>query len=104
MTHGDGLLLPPGHSAARTLVPVTAHDGHRRPGILFRRLTGGPVIEADATCRAESASAADAHASKRPWLILTLLFLLTVVMFVARQALSVMAPVLRGIFHLSNEQ
>jgi len=62
------------------------------------------VIEADATCRAESASAAEAQDSKRPWLILTLLFLLTVVMFVARQALSVMAPVLRGIFHLSNEQ
>jgi ACS family hexuronate transporter-like MFS transporter len=62
------------------------------------------VIEADATCRAESASAADEQDSKRPWLILTLLFLLTVVMFVARQALSVMAPVLRGIFHLSNEQ
>src|SRR5579875_3497203 len=38
----------------------------------------------------------------RPWLILGLLFLLTVIMFIARQALSVMAPVLRTALHLSN--
>ena len=31
-----------------------------------------------------------------------LLFFLTVIMFIARQALSVMAPVLRTVFHLSN--
>ena len=41
-------------------------------------------------------------ASQRPWLILSLLFFLTVIMFIARQALSVMAPVLRTVFHLSN--
>ncbi len=40
--------------------------------------------------------------NSRPWLILGLLFLLTVIMFIARQALSVMAPVLRTALHLSN--
>ena len=40
---------------------------------------------------------------RRPWLILSLLFILTVILFIARQALSVMAPVLRNVFHLSNE-
>ena len=44
------------------------------------------------------------HISRRSraWLILCLLFFLTVIMFIARQALSVMAPVLRTVFHLSN--
>ena len=54
--------------------------------------------------RVESGAAAEGPAKRRPWLILSLLFLLTVIMFVARQALSVMAPVLRTVFHLSNEQ
>jgi MFS transporter, ACS family, hexuronate transporter len=40
---------------------------------------------------------------RRRWLILTLLFLLTVILFIARQTLSIMAPVLRNRFHLSNE-
>lgn len=39
---------------------------------------------------------------RRRWTILFLLFLLTVIIFIARQALSVMAPVLRNVFHLSN--
>ena len=43
-------------------------------------------------------------APPHPWLILSLLFLLTVILFVARQALSVMAPALRTVFHLSNQQ
>ncbi len=59
------------------------------------------MIEADELHKAESA--ATGHSKGRPWIILTLLFILTVVMFIARQALSVMAPVLRTIFHLSNE-
>ena len=50
---------------------------------------------------AQAASAIDD--GRRPWLTLSLLFLLTVIMFIARQALSVMAPVLRSVFHLSNE-
>ncbi len=52
--------------------------------------------------RADSNPAKEASASRHPWLILTLLFFLTVIMFIARQALSVMAPVLRTVFHLSN--
>jgi len=60
------------------------------------------LIEADQVRQAELAS--DTGQSKgRPWVILCLLFLLTVIMFIARQALSVMAPVLRSVFHLSNE-
>jgi ACS family hexuronate transporter-like MFS transporter len=47
--------------------------------------------------------AAQAQDRRRSWLILSLLFLLTVIMFIARQALSVMAPKLRSVFHLSNE-
>ena len=62
------------------------------------------MLQADETCQTESGSTAQTHSSRRPWLILTLLFILTVIMFVARQALSIMAPVLRTIFHLSNEQ
>jgi len=52
----------------------------------------------------ESGSATQGESSRRPWLILSILFILTVIMFVARQALSVMAPKLRSAFHLSNEQ
>ncbi|HEV2276938.1 MAG TPA: MFS transporter [Acidobacteriaceae bacterium] len=62
------------------------------------------MLQANETSRTESGIATEAQRSRRPWLILTLLFILTVIMFVARQALSVMAPVLRSIFHLSNEQ
>lgn len=61
------------------------------------------MLQANETCRKESASTAQPESSGRPWIILSLLFLLTVVMFIARQALSVMAPVLRTVFHLSNE-
>lgn len=61
------------------------------------------MLEAGEKCRTEGDSAPQAKNSRRPWLILTLLFILTVIMFVARQALSVMAPVLRTVFHLSNE-
>lgn len=61
------------------------------------------MLEASERCRTESASTAQAQDSRRPWLVLSLLFLLTVIMFIARQALSVMAPVLRTVFHLSNQ-
>ncbi|HEX8711607.1 MAG TPA: MFS transporter [Terracidiphilus sp.] len=62
------------------------------------------MLEVNETRPTERLRAAQAEHSGRPWLILSLLFLLTVVMFIARQALSVMAPVLRTLFHLSNEQ
>ncbi|MDQ3350317.1 MAG: MFS transporter, partial [Acidobacteriota bacterium] len=38
------------------------------------------------------------------WTILALLFLVTVINFVDRQALSVMAPIIRDTFQLSNTQ
>ena len=57
---------------------------------------------ADVSRSAEPLSA-EVPDRRRPWLILSLLFILTVIMFIARQALSVMAPVLRSVFHLSNE-
>jgi MFS transporter, ACS family, hexuronate transporter len=49
-----------------------------------------------------SGQALENSSRARAWLILCLLFFLTVIMFIARQALSVMAPVLRAVFHLSN--
>lgn len=60
------------------------------------------MAQADEICRIEASASSDEAARRRPWLILTLLFFLTVILFVARQALSVMAPVLRTVFHLSN--
>jgi ACS family hexuronate transporter-like MFS transporter len=50
----------------------------------------------------EGGLAIEQRNSRRAWLILCLLFFLTVIMFIGRQALSVMAPVLRTAFHLSN--
>jgi MFS transporter, ACS family, hexuronate transporter len=62
------------------------------------------VLKADEIYGTEKGSATQTQNKGRPWLLLSLLFILTVIMFVARQALSVMAPVLRTVFHLSNEQ
>ena len=39
----------------------------------------------------------------RRWAILALIFFITVINFIDRQTLSVLAPVLRATFHLSNE-
>jgi MFS transporter, ACS family, aldohexuronate transporter len=41
--------------------------------------------------------------SSRRWLILSLLFALTVINFIDRQTVSVLAPLIRQTFHLSNE-
>ena len=57
---------------------------------------------AEASTQAESSRATEGHSSGRAWLILGLLFVLTVIMFIARQALGVMAPALCKLFHLSN--
>jgi len=62
------------------------------------------VLQAGKTRRTEKGSGPEAIGRRQPWLILSLLFALTVILFIARQALSVMAPVLRTVFHLSNEQ
>ena len=53
--------------------------------------------------RNRSPAAPEPHAGKRAWLILCLLFCLTVIVFVARQSLSVLAPVLRTKFNLTNQ-
>lgn len=42
--------------------------------------------------------------SRRRWVILALLFFITVINFIDRQTLSVLAPVIRESFHLSNTQ
>jgi ACS family hexuronate transporter-like MFS transporter len=60
------------------------------------------MIDADEIHQAESKTTTAAPANQHPWLILGILFVFTVIMFIARQALSVMAPVLRTAFHLSN--
>jgi ACS family hexuronate transporter-like MFS transporter len=53
--------------------------------------------------RAESIAAQEDHGPRHPWFVLSLLFTLTVIIFIARQSLSVLAPVLRTTFHLSNQ-
>lgn len=52
----------------------------------------------------DGTEAASASSARRRWLILGLLFTITVINFVDRQTLSVLAPVLRQIFHLSNTE
>jgi MFS transporter, ACS family, hexuronate transporter len=42
--------------------------------------------------------------SRRRWLVLALLLTITIINFIDRQTVSVLAPVLRQILHLSNEQ
>jgi ACS family hexuronate transporter-like MFS transporter len=50
----------------------------------------------------EPASVIEVH--RRRWLVLALLFVVTVINFIDRQTLSVLAPVIREVFHFSNEQ
>ncbi|HEV2133323.1 MAG TPA: MFS transporter [Terracidiphilus sp.] len=45
----------------------------------------------------------DRGGSRRRWVILALVFTIIVINFIDRQTLSMLAPVLRNIFHLSNE-
>src|SRR5260221_2061856 len=58
------------------------------------------------TTRPDTASQAGMPPLRRQvrWWILGLLFFVTLINFVDRQALSVLAPVIRDTFHLSNEQ
>lgn len=57
---------------------------------------------AEEIAQTESGQALERSNRARSWLILCLLFFLTVIMFIGRQALSVMAPVLRTTLHLTN--
>ena len=52
----------------------------------------------------ETIAAQDAPVSRHPWIVLSLLFFLTVIIFIARQTISVLAPVLRTVFGLTNQQ
>ncbi len=61
------------------------------------------MLQTDEIHRDESDAASDDHGPRHPWFVLSLLFTLTVIIFIARQSLSVMAPVLRNVFHLSNQ-
>lgn len=45
----------------------------------------------------------ESYNTRRAWIILSLLFAITVINFIDRQTLSVLAPVLRTTLHLSNE-
>jgi ACS family hexuronate transporter-like MFS transporter len=67
-------------------------------------VAGGRLPQADAMKRKESMSAPEAGASRHAWAVLSLLFILTVIIFIARQTVSVLAPVLRSNFHLTNQQ
>ena len=56
----------------------------------------------ESTVTSRTAVAPAVQHSPRRWLVLALLFTITVINFVDRQTLSVLAPVLRQAFHLSN--
>ena len=58
-----------------------------------------PLAESDV----ESEPASE-HASRRRWFVLSLLFLITVINFIDRQTVSVLAPVLCRVLQLSSEQ
>ena len=53
--------------------------------------------------KTSSALPAEEHGSTRRWIILALLFSITVINFVDRQTVSVLAPLIKIAFHLSNE-
>ncbi len=63
---------------------------------------GGSLPHAEEIVGTESGQTLEPSSRAPAWLILCLLFFLTVIMFIARLALSVMAPVLRTVFHLTN--
>jgi ACS family hexuronate transporter-like MFS transporter len=62
------------------------------------------LIEAGELRRDKEITAPGARMNRRRWVILWLIFTITVINFIDRQTLSVLAPVLRATFHLSNQQ
>jgi MFS transporter, ACS family, hexuronate transporter len=52
----------------------------------------------------DEALATSAHRGRARWIVLTLLLTITIINFIDRQTVSVLAPVLRQMLHLSNEQ
>lgn len=75
-----------------------------RAGDAQAKSEDGGRLPQEQISRDESLTAPDVASGRHSWVVLCLLFLLTVIIFVARQSLSVMAPVLRTVFHLSNAQ
>ncbi len=55
------------------------------------------------TTQEDAALSVSEKTSRRRWVILGLIFTVTVINFIDRQTLSVLAPVLRATYHLSNE-
>src|SRR5580704_16840761 len=54
--------------------------------------------------RDETSPASANHLGRARWIVLTLLLAITIINFIDRQTVSVLAPVLRQMLHLSNEQ
>jgi hypothetical protein len=68
---------------------------------MFRASAATPRVEPEA--REVAAPVSILH-GKRRWLVLWLLFLITIVNFIDRQTVSVLAPLIRASMHLSNAQ
>src|ERR1700744_254277 len=69
---------------------------------MFRATGVTPSIEPEA--REVAAPSSILHGSRRRWVVLWLLLLITIINFIDRQTVSVLAPVLRQVLHLSNVQ
>jgi ACS family hexuronate transporter-like MFS transporter len=69
---------------------------------MFRATGVTPSIEPEA--REVTAPSSILHGSNRRWLVLWLLLLITIINFIDRQTVSVLAPVIRASLHLSNAQ
>jgi ACS family hexuronate transporter-like MFS transporter len=61
-------------------------------------------LQAEPINRAVTVTAPTEASARRRWTILSVLFLVTVINFIDRQTLSILAPVLRATLHLTNEQ
>lgn len=64
----------------------------------------GKSLQAEVVEHGATSMPAVSPSSRRRWIILAVLFTVTVINFVDRQTLSILAPVLRSAFHLSNQQ
>jgi len=69
---------------------------------MFRAAGVTPSIAPDA--REVTAPSSILHGSNRRWLVLWLLLLITIINFIDRQTVSVLAPLIRASLHLSNAQ
>src|ERR1700691_1314987 len=85
-------------SAARLNRSVRVGVDHR----MFRATGVTPSIEPEA--REVTAPSSILQVSNRRWLVLWLLLLITIINFIDRQTVSVLAPVIRASLHLSNAQ